>query len=73
MHFDTIQIIKQLVSLLVVLAPLDVMPLYLSLTHCMSGVQRHRILVRMIVIVLLTLLFFPYGRIYIVPLLRPAT
>lgn len=69
MHFDAIQIIKQLVSLLVVLAPLDVMPLYLSLTHGMSGVQRHRILLRMIVTVLLTLLLFQYGGMYLFTLI----
>ncbi|MCL4315878.1 MAG: MarC family protein [Gammaproteobacteria bacterium] len=69
MHFDTILLIKQYVSLMVVLAPLDVMPIYLSLTHDMEAARRRRILLRMIVTVLVTLLFFQYGGMYLFTLI----
>lgn len=65
MSIDYIQIIKQLVSLLVVLAPIDVIPLYLSLTHGMDSAQRRVILRRMIITVMLTLLFFQYSGLYL--------
>ncbi len=69
MQFDTILLIKQYVSLLVVLAPLDVMPLYLALTHDMEPARRRRVLLRMIVTVLVTLLFFQYGGMYLFTLI----
>ncbi len=69
MQFDTILLIKQYVSLLVVLAPLDVMPLYLSLTQDMDAARRRRVLLRMIVTVLVTLLLFQYGGMYLFALI----
>lgn len=69
MDFDTILLIKQFVSLMVVLAPLDVMPIYLSLTHDMEAARRRRVLLRMIVTVLATLLFFQYGGMYLFTLI----
>lgn len=69
MHFDTILLIKQFVSLLVVLAPFDVMPLYLSLTHDMEAARRRKVLLRMIVTVVVTLLFFQYGGMYLFTLI----
>ncbi|MDO9372042.1 MAG: MarC family protein [Gammaproteobacteria bacterium] len=69
MQFDTILLIKQFVSLMVVLAPLDVMPLYLSLTHDMEAARQRKILLRMIVTVLATLLFFQYGGMYLFTLI----
>ncbi|MCL5802046.1 MAG: MarC family protein [Gammaproteobacteria bacterium] len=65
MTLDYIQLSKQLVSLIVVLAPIDVMPLYLSLTHDMTTQQRNRILRRMIITVIVTLLFFQYSGLYL--------
>lgn len=65
MTLDYIQLSKQLVSLIVVLAPIDVMPLYLSLTHDMTVQQRNRILRRMIITVIVTLLFFQYSGLYL--------
>ncbi len=69
MQFDTILLIKQYVSLLVVLAPLDVMPIYLSLTQDMDAAQRRRVLLRMIATVLVTLLLFQYGGMYLFTLI----
>ncbi len=69
MQFDTILLIKQYVSLLVVLAPLDVMPLYLSLTQDMDAARRRRVLLRMIATVLVTLLLFQYGGMYLFTLI----
>lgn len=65
MILDYIQLSKQLVSLIVVLAPIDVMPLYLSLTRDMTVQQRNRILRRMIITVIVTLLFFQYSGLYL--------
>ncbi|MBI3345340.1 MAG: MarC family protein [Gammaproteobacteria bacterium] len=65
MTLDYIQLSKQLVSLIVVLAPIDVMPLYLSLTRDMTAQQRNRILRRMIITVIVTLLFFQYSGLYL--------
>lgn len=65
MAIDYIQLSKQLVSLIVVLAPIDVMPLYLSLTRDMTIQQRNRILRRMILTVIVTLLFFQYSGLYL--------
>jgi multiple antibiotic resistance protein len=65
MAIDYIQLSKQLVSLIVVLAPIDVMPLYLSLTRGMTTQQRNRILRRMIITVIVTLLFFQYSGLYL--------
>ena len=65
MIIDYIQLSKQLVSLIVVLAPIDVMPLYLSLTRDMTTQQRNRILRRMIITVIVTLLFFQYSGLYL--------
>ncbi|HWQ95552.1 MAG TPA: MarC family protein [Gammaproteobacteria bacterium] len=65
MTIDYIQLSKQLVSLIVVLAPIDVMPLYLSLTRDMTIQQRNRILRRMILTVIVTLLFFQYSGLYL--------
>jgi len=65
MTIDYIQLSKQLVSLIVVLAPIDVMPLYLSLTRDMTIQQRNRILRRMIITVIVTLLFFQYSGLYL--------
>lgn len=69
MAFDYIQFFKQLVSLLVVLSPIDVMPLYLGLTQGMTERQRLRILHRMIITVIITLLFFQWGGLYLFTLL----
>ena len=65
MSLDYIQLSKQLVSLIVVLAPIDVIPLYLSLTRDMTAQQRNRILRRMITTVIVTLLFFQYSGLYL--------
>ncbi len=65
MTVDYIQLSKQLVSLIVVLAPIDVIPLYLSLTRDMTTQQRNRILRRMIITVIVTLLFFQYSGLYL--------
>ncbi len=65
MILDYIQLSKQLVSLIVVLAPIDVIPLYLSLTRDMTAQQRNRILRRMITTVVVTLLFFQYSGLYL--------
>ena len=65
MTLDYIQLSKQLVSLIVVLAPIDVMPLYLSLTRDMTLQQRNGILRRMIITVIVTLLFFQYSGLYL--------
>ncbi len=65
MTIDYIQLSKQLVSLIVVLAPIDVMPLFLSLTRDMTTQQRNGILRRMIITVIVTLLFFQYSGLYL--------
>ena len=69
MSFDYFPPLKQFVSLIVVLAPLDVIPLYLSLTQELDTLQRRRILQRMILTVLITLLFFQYSGLYLFTLI----
>lgn len=69
MSIDYIQLSKQFISLIVVLAPMDVIPLYLSLTQGLSNHQRHQILLRMMSTVLITLLFFQYSGLYLFTLI----
>ncbi|MEO7557497.1 MAG: MarC family protein [Gammaproteobacteria bacterium] len=69
MSFDYIQLFKQFIALIVVLAPLDVIPLYLSLTQGMTGQQRHQVLVRMIIAVIITLFFFQASGLYLFTLM----
>ena len=49
MALDSILLAKLFISLIVVLAPVDVIPLYLSLTHELDAQQRRRVLRRMII------------------------
>lgn len=65
MSIDYIQISKQFISLLAVLSPIDVIPLYLSLTKEMSAAQRHQVLLRMTAAVIITLLFFQWTGLYL--------
>lgn len=69
MSIDYIQLSKQLIALLVVLSPIDVIPVYLSLTGHMGDTQRHRVLRRMIATVIVTLLFFEWTGLYMFTLL----
>ncbi|MDP1708698.1 MAG: MarC family protein [Gammaproteobacteria bacterium] len=65
MDIDGILLAKLFVSLIVVLAPVDVIPLYLSLTHELDAQQRRRVLRRMIITVVITLLAFQYTGMYL--------
>src|SRR3990172_9754783 len=65
MSIDYIQISKQFISLMAVLSPIDVIPLYLSLTKDMSREQRHKILLRMTIAVIITLLFFQWTGLFL--------
>lgn len=69
MSFDYLLPFKQFISLVVVLAPLDVIPLYLSLTQGMGSRQRHQALRRMIIAVVLTLIFFQVTGLYLFTLM----
>jgi len=60
MAIDTLQLGKELVSLLTILTPFSVLPVYVTLTVGMSDRARRRALLRTLGTVLITLLFFQW-------------
>jgi multiple antibiotic resistance protein len=56
---------KELVSLLTILTPFSVLPVYVALTAGMDGVARERALRRTLATVLVTLLFFQWSGLYL--------
>lgn len=60
MTLDTLRLGKELVSLLTILTPFSVLPIYISLTAGMPDATRRRALFRTLGAVLATLLFFQW-------------
>ena len=60
MTFDTLRLGKELVSLLTILTPFSVLPVYVSLTAGMPDAARRRALLKTLGTVLATLLFFQW-------------
>jgi len=60
MTFDTLTLSKELISLLVILTPFSVLPVYVTLTAGMPDAARRRALLRTLAAVLVTLLFFQW-------------
>jgi multiple antibiotic resistance protein len=65
MTLDTLHLGKELVSLLTILTPFSVLPLYVSLTAGMPDALRRRALFKTLGTVLLTLLFFQWTGMYL--------
>ncbi len=62
---DTLQIGKELLSLLTILSPFSVLPVYVSLTADMPDKARKRALLKTLGTVLVTLLFFQWTGMYL--------
>ena len=60
MTVDTLQLSKELISLLTILTPFSVLPVYVSLTAGMPDAVRKRALLKTLGTVLVTLLFFQW-------------
>lgn len=60
MNLDVLQLGKELVSLLTILTPFNVLPVYVTLTADMPDAARRRALHRTLIAVLMTLLFFQW-------------
>lgn len=60
MNLDVLQLGKELVSLLTILTPFNVLPVYVTLTADMPDADRKRALYRTLIAVLVTLLFFQW-------------
>lgn len=60
MNLDALQLGKELVSLLTILTPFNVLPVYVTLTADMPDAARKRALLRTLMAVLVTLLFFQW-------------
>jgi multiple antibiotic resistance protein len=65
MGIEYAQLGKELVSLLTILTPFSVLPVYVTLTAGMSAAARERALRRTLLAVLTTLLFFQWGGMYL--------
>ena len=65
MNLDTLQLGKELVSLLTILTPFSVLPVYVSLTAGMPDAARKRALFKTLGTVLATLLFFQWTGMYL--------
>ena len=65
MTVDTLRLGKELVSLLTILTPFSVLPVYVTLTAGMPDVLRKRALLRTLGTVLVTLLFFQWTGMYL--------
>jgi len=65
MTLDTLQLGKELVSLLTILTPFTVLPVYVSLTADMPDTARRRALLKTLGTVLATLLFFQWTGMYL--------
>ncbi len=65
MTLDTLQLGKELVSLLTILTPFTVLPVYVSLTADMPDAARRRALLKTLGTVLVTLLFFQWTGMYL--------
>jgi len=72
MSFDAYLVGKQLVSLLVILTPFSVLPVYVALTEGMPAAERRRALHRTLLAVLVTLLFFQWTGTYLFQVLGVA-
>ncbi len=62
---DTLQLGKELLSLLTILTPFSVLPVYVSLTADMPDAARKRALLKTLGTVLVTLLFFQWTGMYL--------
>ena len=65
MTLDTLQLGKELISLLTILTPFSVLPVYVSLTAGMPDAARKRALFKTLGTVLVTLLFFQWTGMYL--------
>lgn len=65
MTLDTLQLGKELISLLTILTPFTVLPVYVSLTAGMPDAARKRALHKTLGTVLVTLLFFQWTGMYL--------
>ena len=65
MPLDTLQLGKELISLLTILTPFTVLPVYVSLTADMPDAARRRALLKTLGTVLATLLFFQWTGMYL--------
>jgi multiple antibiotic resistance protein len=65
MTLDTLHLGKELISLLTILTPFSVLPVYVSLTAGMPDAARKRALLRTLGTVLVTLLFFQWTGMYL--------
>lgn len=65
MTLDTLQLGKELISLLTILTPFSVLPVYVSLTAGMPDAVRKRALFKTLGTVLATLLFFQWTGMYL--------
>jgi multiple antibiotic resistance protein len=65
MPLDTLQLGKELISLLTILTPFTVLPVYVSLTADMPDTARRRALLKTLGTVLATLLFFQWTGMYL--------
>jgi len=65
MTLDTLQLGKELISLLTILTPFSVLPVYVSLTAGMPDAARKRALFKTLGTVLATLLFFQWTGMYL--------
>ena len=65
MTLDTLRLGKELVSLLTILTPFSVLPVYVSLTAGMPDAARKRALLKTLGTVLATLLFFQWTGMYL--------
>jgi multiple antibiotic resistance protein len=65
MNLDVLQLGKELVSLLTILTPFNVLPVYVTLTADMPDAARKRALHRTLIAVLVTLLFFQWTGMYL--------
>jgi multiple antibiotic resistance protein len=65
MTVDTLRLGKELVSLLTILTPFSVLPVYVTLTAGMPDVLRKRALLRTLAAVLVTLLLFQWTGMYL--------
>lgn len=65
MTLDALHLGKELISLLTILTPFSVLPVYVSLTEDMPDAARRRALVKTLGTVLVTLLFFQWTGMYL--------
>src|SRR4030067_978757 len=65
MELDYLRLGKELISLLTILTPFSVLPIYVTLTARMPAVRRRQALRKTLVTVLITLLFFQWTGLYV--------